>query len=219
MVARTSTRSSRGPRFRTERSRSAIRPSRCCVNSRCATTSLSQAAVDALNASYEAEPQSKAVNVVHEIKRALYEDYSVPAHEPRTASNLYTQTHHDLVYVQDESCFICGIRKSTGGNMETHHWHLEWSLANGADWGTIMAAHPDFPAWDKINAADPATYHQFVDHPYNMLILCDVHHRAKLHGIHAIEYPIWVAQKYMRADFVFIPSPDKALEFVDDLDD
>ena len=39
----------------------------------------------AFNARYEQE-QSKAVNIVHEMKRALYEDYFVPVHEPRTAS-------------------------------------------------------------------------------------------------------------------------------------
>jgi hypothetical protein len=160
----------------------------------------------------------KSVDQIHEIKRTLYEDYFVPAHAPRTESDLYKLTHHDLVNVQDAPCYICGIRKSTGGNMETHHFHCEWSLSNSVDWSVMKAAHPDFDGWDKVKPEDPSTFYNFVDSVYNMLVLCDVHHRGKFHGIHAVEHPVWIAQKFMKSDFTFIPASDKALEFVDDLD-
>jgi hypothetical protein len=76
--------------------------------------------------------------------------------------------------------------------METHHWHLEWALANGVDPARVLA---DFPAMGE--ATDPAL-RQFLDSEGNMLVLCDQHHRHGLTGIHSITYPAWVAQRWLR---------------------
>lgn len=172
----------------------------------------------------------KDVLDVHEVKKAMFEDYFVPGHEPRTASSLYTKTHDNMINNLDMPCFICGVSKSkindttvnTCGatQLETHHFILEWSLANAANWDVLKQMHSDFPDWDKIVPGDESTYFNFVDHPYNMLILCDIHHRGKFHGIHAIEYPVWVAQKFMQSTFKFIndsASKDLSDLFVDDM--
>jgi len=182
--------------------------------------------VDTFNAS-----QPKDVTDAHEVKKALYEDYFVPGHEPRTASTLYNHTHDDLIKTKDTACYICGVSQSTladstknpngATQMETHHFHCEWSLVNQVDWDIMKVLHPDFPAWDKIDPTDESTFFNFVDHPYNMMVLCDVHHRAKLRGIHAIEYAVWIGQKFLKKDFKYIPDAPqtKGLEGPDLLPD
>ncbi len=173
---------------------------------------------------------SKDCTVDHEVKKQLFEDYMVPAHEPRVASNLYTKTHHDMIVVRDMPCYICGVSNSTLNNttknrfgstqIETHHAHCEWSLANAVDWDIMKKLHPDFNNWDAVNPNDPTTYFIFVDSEYNLLPLCDICHRGNRHGIHAIEHAVWQAQKFVKADFKFIvEDQSKGLgnDFVDDL--
>ena len=44
---------------------------------------------------------------------------------------------------------------------------------------------------------------QWIDHAYdNLWVLCDVHHRHKFVGIHAISYPIWGPQDVIDQDLV-----------------
>lgn len=174
----------------------------------------------------------KDTSVPHEVKKALFEDYFVPAHPPRKASALYTKTHDHMINDLDTGCYICGVSKSTlkdpnknlfgSTQLETHHFHCEWSLVNGVDWDVMKALHPDFPDWDKVDPADPKTYCNFVDHEYNMMVLCDVHHRGKLRGIHAIEYAVWIGQKFLQKTFKYIPDNqskdiDPSKNFVDDM--
>lgn len=158
--------------------------------------------------------EPKNTDVVHEMRRTLHEAYFVPAHPPREESDLYKATHHDLVNVKDTACFICGVTKSTlhdpnknphgAKDIETHHFKCEWSLSNAMDWTKMRELYPDFPDWEKVDVTDPSTYFNFIDHPYNMLVLCDVHHRSNFHGIHAVEHAVWLAQKCVRSDFTFI---------------
>jgi hypothetical protein len=102
--------------------------------------------------------------------------------------------------------------------IETHHFHLEWSLANAADWSVLKTMYPDFADWAKIDPNNPDTFKYFVDSEYNMMILCDIHHRATYRGIHALEFPVWIAQKYMKKDFKFINIQTKEMpEFLDDM--
>jgi len=158
---------------------------------------------------------------IHEIKKKMVEDYYVPGHEPRTASNVFHASHDQLIKDGDSPCFICGVKKSTlddltqnlhgSKQMELHHWIIEWSLANATDFDKLKIAHPDFTDWDKVQANDPSTYKYFVDSVYNGMVLCDVHHRATYRGIHAIEYSVWIAQKFIKSDFKFINVNTKEL--------
>ena len=190
-----------------------------------------QQSVDAFNATQPKDVMSKDTSVPHELKKALFEDYFVPAHEPRTNSALYNRTHDELINAKDTPCYVCGVSKSTikdlsrntvgATQLETHHFHCEWSLVNQVDWDVMKALHPDFPAWDKIDPNDTKTFFNFVDHEYNMMVLCDVHHRAKLHGIHALEYAVWIGQKFLKKGFKYIPDVgSKGMDghqFVDDM--
>lgn len=132
---------------------------------------------------------------VHAVTRILHETAYYPAHPPRQETPGYQAVHHRLVVEEDRPCFICGIRHSQGGQMETHHWVLEWALAQAADPLRMRTDVPDLPQ-------DEEGFLDWVDHSQeNLRVLCADHHRHALVGIHMITYPIWIAQKYVRDDF------------------
>jgi hypothetical protein len=107
--------------------------------------------------------------------------------------------------------------------LETHHHTIEWALANAIvpelfnlhiRKGLLRhsqerkAAGPVDPIYDEFDALYPndLTAEQilaWVDHsPDNLWVLCDVHHRHKFVGIHAITYPIWGPQDIVNAAIV-----------------
>lgn len=141
----------------------------------------------------------------HQVTRHLAESVMYPEHQARKASAEYRRVHHHLIYDLDEPCWICGVRHSTIGDpeenprgakeMETHHFRVEWALANAVDPAKILA---DFPA---MGAADNEHLRAWLDSEGNMLVLCDRCHRDGHYGIHSITYPAWVAQKWMRDDW------------------
>lgn len=124
-----------------------------------------------------------------------------PDHDPRKASSEYKRVHNHLINELDEPCWICGIRKSTGGQMETHHFHLEWALANSADPEKIIKDFPD------MDIADIEHLRAWLDSEGNMLVLCEHHHRAGLYGIHSVTYPAWVAQRYQKSGWDLAEGP------------
>ena len=128
--------------------------------------------------------------------RTLDERVAYPPHPPRTPSPIYVKTHHHLVYEMDAPCWICGVRHSTGGAMETHHYRFEWASQFGLSLAKVEA---DFPA-----LTDRQKLAAWVDSEGNMLVLCAAHHRSKYEGIHEITYPAWLLQRYQGDDFVFI---------------
>jgi hypothetical protein len=107
--------------------------------------------------------------------------------------------------------------------LETHHHTIEWALANAivpdlfnnhVRPGLLRraqqrqtAGHVD-PIYTEFDALypNPMTADQikaWVDHAAdNLWVLCDVHHRHKFVGIHAITYPIWGPQDLVDATIV-----------------
>ena len=132
------------------------------------------------------------------LKRTLDELVAYPKHEPRTASSIYRKTHTHLVNTLDAPCWVCGVRKSDGAQIETHHAHFEWAAQNGLDLEKVTA---DWPA-----LTDRKKLAEWIDGEGNMLVLCAVHHRGQYTGVHSISYPSWLLQKY-QGEFVFIAQP------------
>jgi len=133
-----------------------------------------------------------------QLHRTLDENVAYPPHDPRKASAEYVRVHTHLIYALDAPCWVCGVRKSLGGAMETHHAHFEWASQNGLDLKKVTA---DWPAIsDRVSLA------QWVDSEANMLVLCADHHRGQHTGIHMISYPAWLLQRY-QGDFTFIQQP------------
>ncbi|PUA19568.1 HNH endonuclease [Glaciimonas sp. PCH181] len=129
----------------------------------------------------------------HEFKEMIAIDIFYPDHPPRTESKLFAQTKRHLVKVLDTPCWVCGVKDKR----EVHHFHAEWADADGIDWDKMRVLHPNFP-WSTFK--EPS---DFIDSEYNMMVLCETHHRAKDRGIHMMPYPIWIMQREQRADFVF----------------
>lgn len=143
------------------------------------------------------------ITAAHQLRHLMHEDVFYPAHAPRTESPEYAAVHHRLTIVEDRPCFICDIRHSQLGDpsvnthgvqeMETHHMTIEWALANAVD-AEKLSTYLGHPVPDLGN---------WVDHdPENLLVLCDRHHRHVEVGIHELSYPIWLAQKFVRDDYV-----------------
>jgi hypothetical protein len=165
---------------------------------------------------------SGALSHAHEVERTLKEAVFYPAHDARTESPAYSKAHHHLVVVLDLPCLICGVKNSTltdptqntvgARDMETHHHVVEWALQNAIDldkfnariWPALQHRHPGkYPA-----AFTQQEMLDFIDHSEdNLWVLCDVHHRHSLVGIHSVTAPIWGAQDLVKSDFVYIPIP------------
>lgn len=142
--------------------------------------------------------------MAHRMSRTLTEVCWYPDHDPRAASAEYEKVHHHLVYELDEPCWVCGIRQSQltdGEHMETHHWHVEWALANAMDPAKLLADFPD------MGTADDPHLREWLDSEGNMLVLCPQHHRHGLTGIHMVTYPAWQAQRWVRDDFSITEGP------------
>lgn len=134
----------------------------------------------------------------HEVTRHLTESIWYPEHSPRKASSEYKQVHHHLVYELDEPCWICGVRQSQlprRQHNETHHWRVEWALANRID--PFKIAKDFDPTRILTSDSADAWLRQWLDSEGNMLVLCSAHHRHGLVGIHSITYPAWVAQRWL----------------------
>lgn len=101
------------------------------------------------------------MSVVH---RTLDELVAYPPHPPRRASKTYRKTHKHLIYELDAPCWVCGIRRSQGGAMETHHFHFEWASQFGLDLKKVTADWPEI--------TDRKSLAEWVDSEGNMLVLC-----------------------------------------------
>lgn len=138
------------------------------------------------------------MNNEHEVHETLEVDVFYPDHPPRHESATFRRTKHHLINVLDRPCWICGTRE----RREVHHFHVEWADAEGVDWDKMRELHPDFP-WSTFKNAE-----DFVDSEYNMMVLCEKHHRGKDHGIHMLPYPIWIMQREALPDFQFAPGDE-----------
>lgn len=184
--------------------------------------------------------QSKVdISKVHAVSRLLREIVNYPGHVARKSSPQYTAAHKLLVKEKDLPCLACGVRNSTlndskqnlhgAKQIETHHHIVEWALANALDLKKFndrvvahMRARPHHdPIYDKDFTQTQML--EWVDHHLdNLWVLCDVHHRGGLLGIHEITFPIWGPQDLVRDDFEYIPSKSegpsptakKAMEFL-----
>lgn len=135
----------------------------------------------------------------HEEHETISIDVFYPDHPPRTESALFGRTKKHLIHDLDTPCWVCGAKESR----EVHHFHAEWADADGIDFAKMKILHPDFD-WSTFK--DPS---DFIDSEYNMMVLCEKHHRAKNHGIHWVPFPIFVMQRNKKDDFVFSPDEIK----------
>jgi len=173
--------------------------------------------------------------------RLLEENAFYLPHNARRETPEYIASRHELVVVQDTPCLVCGVTHSMvidqdkqadptlnpygATKVETHHYLIEWALANAIDpqkfntkiLPALHRMHPENP--DYHHALTPAQIAAWVDHSLdNLWVLCDVHHRHKYLGVHAITHPIWGPQdlllpafdKYVRRQVFNKPAKESA---------
>jgi hypothetical protein len=138
----------------------------------------------------------------HEQHESIEIDIFYPDHPPRTESTLFRKTKHHMIAVLDMPCWVCGSKEKR----EVHHFHAEWADADGIDFDKMRELHP---AFDWSSYREPS---DFIDSEYNMMVLCEAHHRGRNHGIHLLPFPIWIMQRNQRADFIFSPDEIKPKE-------
>lgn len=157
---------------------------------------------------------SMPLGAVHAVRRLLQETVLYPPHPPRVESSAYVAIRHQMVVIEDAPCAICGVRQSTLGDptqnlvgalaLETHHARIEWALIDAIDLEKFnqQIARPNYSR--DFGQAEMAAW---IDHDRaNLLVLCDVHHRHPLVGIHAVTYPAWIAQGLLKAEYLEPPS-------------
>lgn len=131
-------------------------------------------------------------------------------HAKRVASAEYRKTHTHMIEELDLPCFVCGIRYSKGGAVETHHFFIEYAAINTVDWevfkftaekesfknpqtGVLLSSASN---WGSI-IKDPGS---FTDGETNCVAICSVHHRSTKLGIHSLPYPIWSMLRFTQGN-------------------
>lgn len=140
------------------------------------------------------------------------EEEFYPEHPPREETPEYRATHKLLIYTLDQPCHNCGVRHSRladpahnklgSKQMETHHYPVQREYIDAVDWQKV--------AQDFKQVIDRESLVKFVDSPANMLVLCDVCHRSKTHGIHHLLTSDWLIEKYLYDGYVLIDSKASA---------
>lgn len=148
----------------------------------------------------------------HITTRTLHEAVITPDHVRRTESAEFRDSKKRLRADGHYRCWVCGTTES----LQVHHFAIEWSLANIADWDKVKAFCEE---WDPYGYGRLLRNVPFAsaDDVRNMLVLCQEHHTGVDHsdggsgtGIHEITMPVWMAQKVCKGDVV--PHADETLE-------
>jgi hypothetical protein len=126
-----------------------------------------------------------------------------PPHPPREETPEYAAAHHHLTKVLDSPCAMCGVKNSTlkdpkenpfgATALETHHYPIERSLLDACDPLKVGVVFPQ--------VKDQASLEAFVDSEHNLMVLCDIHHRHPLHGIHHLTPQDFFVQPFLLAGY------------------
>lgn len=140
---------------------------------------------------------------VHATTEGVASVEMTPPHPPREETPEYNKAHHHLVYELDEPCAMCGVRHSTlkdpkqnpfgATALETHHYPIERSLLDACDFAKVGLVFPQVKDIESLNA--------FVDSEHNLMVLCDIHHRHPLHGIHHLTPQDFFVQPFLLAGY------------------
>ena len=135
-----------------------------------------------------------------------------PPHPPREETPEYVKAHHHLVYELDEPCAMCGVKRSTlkdpkqnpfgATALETHHYPIERSLLDACDPAKVGLVFPQVKDVESLNA--------FVDSENNLMVLCDIHHRHPLHGIHHLTPQDFFVQPFLLAGYQVVATQQDA---------
>ena len=151
---------------------------------------------------------------VHATSEGVAAVEMTPPHPPREETPEYARAHHHLTQVLDEPCAMCGVRNSTLHNskqnpfgataIETHHYPIERSLLDACDPAKVGIVFPQ--------VKDQASLEAFVDSEQNLMVLCDIHHRHPLHGIHHLTPQDFFVQPFLLAGYQVVATQEAAAQ-------
>jgi hypothetical protein len=151
------------------------------------------------NGGSKAGHTSEILSHVHATSEGVATIEMTPPHPPREETPEYVRAHRHLVKTLDEPCAMCGVRNSTlhdpqhnpfgATTLETHHYPIERSLLDACDPAKVGVVFPQ--------VKDKATLEAFVDSEHNLMVLCDIHHRHPLHGIHHLTPQDFFVQPFL----------------------
>lgn len=149
-----------------------------------------------------------------ELHRTLKEAVHYPAHGPRETDPHYKVFHAARSYLIDVlgvGCWIGGATKAQiqaglpaghrcagAKQLEAHHEVAEFAGLEEEDWQKVAA---DFPQ-EGIHSDED--FKSFAESEGGLTILCDVHHRHVLKGIHSVTYPAWKLDRYAKDGWEFL---------------
>lgn len=171
--------------------------------------------VDVVTKSHRNEDRDGDGSVIDEVHSTVVSVASVemtPPHPPREETAAYTKAHHHLIYDLDSPCAMCGVRHSTLNNpkenpfgaksLETHHYPIERSLAHACDPKKVGLVFPQVKDHESLEA--------FIDSADNLMVLCDVHHRHPLHGIHHLTPQDFFVQPFLWKGYQIVATEETA---------
>jgi hypothetical protein len=151
----------------------------------------------------------------HDERRVLHELVRYPEHEPRETDShykIFTEARHHLIYVLKVGCWIGGATHDSivaglaqdhlchgAKQLEAHHAIAEYAGLGEEDWQKVAA---DFP---QLGIHSQEDWLCAAESEGGLMILCDKHHRGLNHGIHAITYPAWRLDRYVKQGYEFLP--------------
>jgi hypothetical protein len=159
-------------------------------------------------------PQSTAAHVD---KSTLTVQVYDPEHAQRVTTALFTRTR-DEVLAHEPVCWMCGQLPSVVGPLELHHNTVERMFAEITDFALVKdaamvgevgwtpgqrEANKSYD-WDAFLSASPFDPYAWVDNMHlNGIPICKAHHTGQDEGIHNMDYPRWLAQRYVQAGYKY----------------
>jgi hypothetical protein len=127
------------------------------------------------------------------------------------------ETHHDIIeWAAANGIDWDKVAKDYPDLKSLQHVARAWDLQHGRGHQLPKAEEPENTQGQKIRHPAYKNVHyteidptEFLDGVEQMKVLCDIHHRHPLFGVHMTPRPIWVLQRYERSGFQFMP-PDLA---------
>lgn len=150
----------------------------------------------------------------HVMTRTLHEVVITPDHVKRSESEEFRESKKRLRDDGHYKCWVCGSTE----NLQVHHFGIEWSLANVADWDKVKAFVEEWDpyGYGRLLRNKPMTS---PDDIRNMLVLCQEHHTGVDHtdggsgtGIHEMTFPIWVVQKLALEGAIPVPQKGETVQ-------
>lgn len=152
----------------------------------------------------------------HIMTRHLTEVVITPEHADRKESEEFSHAKARLKADGHYHCWVCGATE----NLQVHHFGLEWSLNNIADFDKLKEFCEEWDpyGYGRLLRNQPITT---ADDVRNMLVLCQEHHTGgskdgAANGIHEITFPVWVSQKLAKQGEEPVPqdgeSPEEVLK-------